>query len=109
MISQDTLHFFYCVHITPLPRTIFAGAAEVRPPAAARSKAESEDAPDESLKATETNIGFEEAWELYARGEMDAKGMFRVLVGIHREGVRSSWPRVVAALPDDVVSIQEKM
>lgn len=43
-------------------------------------------------------LSTEEGWELYVAGAMDAQGFLQVLVGVHGEGMRASWPRILAGL-----------
>lgn len=51
-----------------------------------------------------STVDFDRAWELFGRGEMDARTVLGVLARIHGEDMGDRWPLVRAALPPGHVS-----
>lgn len=74
-----------------------AAAAQQQPTAAAEGTAGGGEA-DNSI------IDPDRAWELFGRGEMDARRVLAVLTRIHGEATNAWWPFVRAALPPGEVS-----
>ncbi len=47
----------------------------------------------------DATVDFHRTWELYGRGEVDARRVLAVLTRIHGERLGAWWPLVLAALP----------
>lgn len=69
--------------------------ASAQPPAAAETAAGGE---------TRTILDFDRAWELFGKGEMDARSVLAVLTRIHGDRTQAWWPLVRVALPPGEVS-----
>lgn len=80
------------------PATDEATAAAAQPPTAAGATNGVE---------TDNVADFDRAWELFGKGEMDARAVLAVLTRIHGESMDVWWPLVRAALPLGEVSFPQ--